>query len=100
MPRVVDHPLPIILGLIAFSLVHGWLYTKLAGSWPPGLWPRTWRLGGLAFVVSYLFFEFFAPFNLFREPLPLVAAELVFWAVIAAAEALAIVGILERRPAL
>lgn len=57
-----------ILGLIAFSLFHAWLYTRLARSWPPGLWP----------------------------PLPLVAVELAFWAVVALAEALAIVAVLER----
>jgi hypothetical protein len=96
LPRVVDAPLPIILGLFAFSLFHAWLYAKLAGHWPRGLWPRAWRLGGLVFVLSYVFFEFFTPFNLFREPLPLVAVELVFWAVVALAEALAIVAVLER----
>ena len=48
------------------------------------------------FILSYVFFEFFTPFNLFWEPLPLVAVELAFWAVIAAAGALAIAGVLER----
>lgn len=97
LPRVVGSPLPIILGLFAFSLFHAWLYAELSGSWPQGLWPRTWRLGGLVFVLSYVFFEFFTPFNLFWEPLPLVAIELAFWAVVTVAEALAIVGVLERR---
>ena len=87
LPRVVAHPLPIIVGLVAFSLAHAWLYANLGGGWPPGLWSRTWRLGGLVFVLSYLFFEFFTPFNLFWEPLPLVAVQLVFWAVTASAEA-------------
>lgn len=96
LPRVVGSPLPIILGLFAFSVFHAWLYAKLARSWPHGLWPRTWRLGGLVFVLSYAFFEFFAPFNLFWEPLPLVAVELAFWAVVAVAEAVAIVAVLER----
>lgn len=97
LPRVVGSPLPIILGLFGFSVFHAWLYAQLSGSWPHGLWPRAWRLGALVFVLSYLFFEFFTPFNLFWEPLPLVAVELGFWAVVAAAEALTIVGVLERR---
>lgn len=96
LPRVVNAPLPMILGLFAFSLFHAWLYAKLSRSWPPGLWPRTWRLAGLVFVLSYVFFEFFTPFNMFWEPLPLVAVELVFWAVVAAAEAMAIVVVLVR----
>ncbi len=94
LPRVVVSPLPVIAGLFALALFHAWLYAQLAEHWPRGLWPKTWRLGGLVFVLSYLFFEFFTPFNLFWEPLPLVAVELVFWAVVATAEALAIVGIL------
>jgi hypothetical protein len=96
LPRVVGAPLPIILGLFAFSLFHTWLYAKLSASWPHGLWPRAWRLGGLVFILSYVFFEFFTPFNLFWEPLLLVAVELAFWAVVALVEALAIVAVLER----
>jgi CheY-like chemotaxis protein len=86
----------VLLGLFAFSLFHAWLYGRLAESWPVGFWPRTWRLGGLVFVLSYAFFEFFTPFNMFWEPLPLVFVELVFWGVIAWAEAFAIVGVLDR----
>ena len=96
LPRIVSAPAPMIVGAFAFALFHAWLYAQLAGSWPSGLWPRTWRLAGLVFVLSYVFFEFFTPFNLFWEPLPLIGLELVFWAVVALAEALAVVGILGR----
>jgi hypothetical protein len=65
LPRVVDAPLLIVLGLLGFSLFHAWLYAQLARHWPSGLWPRTWRLAGLVFILSYAFFEFFTPFNLF-----------------------------------
>lgn len=96
LPRIVTAPVPMILGLIAFSLFHAWLYARLSGGWPRGLWPRTWRLGGLVFLLSYVFFEFFTPFNMFWEPLWLVAMELGFWAVVAVAEALVIVAVLGR----
>jgi len=39
--------------------------------------------------------EFFTPFNLFYEPVPLIVLELIFWAVIAISEALAIAAVLE-----
>lgn len=96
LPRIVNAPLPMILGFVAFSVFHAWLYTRLSGSWPSGLGPRAWRLGGIVFVLSYAFFEFFTPFNMFWEPMWLVAVELFFWAMVAAAEAVTIVAILER----
>ena len=46
-----------------------------------------------------MFWEFFTPFNQFGEPLPLVALELGFWAIIALAEAFVIAAILEPRKA-
>ena len=95
LPRVVSAPAPMIVGAFAFALFHAWLYARLVGGWPSGLWPRTWRLGGLVFVLSYVFFEFFTPFNLFWEPLPLIGVELAFWAVVALAEALAITAVLK-----
>jgi hypothetical protein len=59
---------------------------------------RATRFAGLLFFMTFLFWEFFTPFNQFGEPLPLIALELSFWAVIAIAEALAIAVVLERRP--
>ncbi len=51
----------------------------------------------LIFFLSFLFWEFFTPFNQFGEPLPLLALELSFWAVIALAEAFAIAGVMEGK---
>jgi hypothetical protein len=39
--------------------------------------------------------EFFTPFNLFGEPLPLIGLELVFWATIAFAEAFVMSSVFE-----
>ncbi|WP_198166438.1 hypothetical protein [Prosthecochloris sp. HL-130-GSB] len=46
--------------------------------------------------MTYLFREFFTPFNQFGEPLQLIAIELVFWAVIAVAEGTSIAWVMER----
>jgi hypothetical protein len=46
--------------------------------------------------MTYLFWEFFTPFNQFGEPLPLIALELSFWAAIAVVEAVVIAAIVER----
>jgi hypothetical protein len=47
--------------------------------WPPGFWSRFWRLGLLIWFFSLLFFEFQGPYNLLREPVPLLPLELLFW---------------------
>lgn len=96
LPLVVARPLLIILGLYGFAFLHAVIYRLLSPAWRPGVWPRALRLAGLLFAVCYLFWEFFTPFNQFGEPLPLLALELLFWAVVALAEGLAIAATAER----
>lgn len=95
LPLVVSHPGPIISGLMVFGLVHGFLYRWLSPAWPGGVTARALRFAVLVFVLSYLFWEFFTPFNQFGEPLRLVLLELGFWTTIALAEAFAIAYIME-----
>jgi hypothetical protein len=95
LPLVVANPAPIILGLILFALGHAHIYRWLSPHWPPGVTPRALRLAALIFFLSFLFWEFFTPFNQFGEPLPLLALELTFWATIALAEAFAIASVME-----
>ncbi len=95
LPLVVANPAPIVGGLMLFGIGHAFLYRWLSPHWPPGVLARGLRLAGLIFFLSFLFWEFFTPFNQFGEPLPLIALELSFWAVIALAEGLAIAGAIE-----
>ncbi len=96
LPLVVSNPAPIIIGLILFGILHAFLYRWLSPAWPQGVFPRTLRFAGLIFLLSFLFWEFFTPFNQFGEPLHLVAIELLFWALIAFVESLTIAGIMEK----
>ena len=98
LPLVVANPAPIIVGLMLFGVGHAFIYRWLAPGWPPGVRPRALRFGGLLFFLSFLFWEFFTPFNQFGEPLPLIALELAFWAVIALAESWVIAGVMEYHP--
>ncbi|MEE9594370.1 MAG: hypothetical protein V3V92_03125 [Candidatus Hydrothermarchaeales archaeon] len=95
IPLVVSSPPPIIIGLILFSIGHAFIYRWLSPSWPAGIKARSLRLATLVFFLSFSFFEFFTPFNMFGEPGPLIALELVFWAIIALAEAVAIATVME-----
>lgn len=98
LPLVVANPAPIIIGLFGFALGHAFIYRRLSPAWPPGVIPRALRLAGLVFFLSFLFWEFFTPFNQFGEPWPLIALELSFWAVIAIAEGLVISLVMEYFP--
>jgi hypothetical protein len=99
LPLVVAKPAPIIAGLLLFGIGHALIYRWLSGAWPAGVVPRALRLAGLLFFMTFLFWEFFTPFNQFGEPLPLIALELCFWALIALAESFAIVFVMERQGA-
>ena len=99
LPLVAFDPAPIIVGLLLFGVGHAFLYKWLAVSWPRGVAARALRFAGLIFFMTYLFWEFFTPFNQFGEPLPLIALELSFWALIALAEAFAIAFVMERKRA-
>ena len=95
IPKVVSDPLPILLGLFLFGIGHAFIYQWLVTAWPTGIIARAWRMAALIFFHSFLFWEFFTPYNQFGEPLPLIGLELTFWAIIAIAEAFAIATIFE-----
>ena len=96
LPLVVANPAPMVVGLMFFGLGHAFLYRWLAPGWPAGPWPRAWRLSALVFLLSFLFWEFFTPFNLLGEPWPLIGLELLFWAAIALAEGVVVTIVFER----
>jgi hypothetical protein len=98
IPLVVSNPVPIVLGLMLFGILHAFVYRWLAPAWPHGILERAWRLAALIFGLSFLFWEFFTPLNMFGEPLPLIGLELIFWGIIALAESVVIAAILEGRP--
>lgn len=95
LPRIVAEPGPMVLGLLLFAVGHAFIYRWLAPTWPPGTPARALRMSGLLFLVCFLFWEFFTPFNLFGEPVSLIAVELLFWGAIALAEGFAIAGVAE-----
>jgi hypothetical protein len=90
LPLVVAQPMPIILGIVGFGIIHAYLFRWLSHSWPKGVAKRAIRFACLVFLMTFLFWEFFTPFNQFGEPIYLIALELVFWAFIAFADGFAI----------
>lgn len=90
IPLVVDNPLPIVIGLLLFGIGYAFIYKWISYTWPPSVISRTWRMAILIFFFSFLFWEFFTPFNLFGEPIIMIGLELIFWAIIATSEVLTI----------
>ncbi len=90
LPRILEEP-GWLAGLMLFGIGHALLYRALSPAWRGGRWSRSFRLGGWIFALTFLFWEFFTPFNLFGEPLPLIGLELLFWGLTAFGEAAAIV---------
>ncbi len=97
LPLVVANPPPIVFGLLLFGIGHAFVYRWLSPGWPAGFVARGLRMAGLIFFMTFLFWEFFTPFNLFGEPIALIALELLFWAAIALGESLTLAGIIESR---
>jgi len=97
LPLVVNQPTPIILGIILFGIAHAYIYRWISSAWPEGIIKRGFSFALLVFVMTFAFWEFFTPFNLFGEPFGLIVLELAFWALIAIADGLSISAIMELR---
>ncbi len=90
LPLVVAKPHIIIVSLFVFAFMQAVVYKLLSPAWPAGIRQRALRLAALRFALTFLFWEFFTPFNQLGEPLPLIAVELCFWVIVALAESFAI----------
>lgn len=95
LPRIVDTPIVILAGMVAFGVAHAFLYRWVAPAWPAGTQARALRLGAIVWLGT-VFAEFIGPFNTLHQPLYLSVVAWSFWAVAAGAEAVAIVAILGR----
>jgi len=63
----------------------------MSQTWPQSIAEHTWRLAILIFFLSFLFWEFFTPSNLFGESIIMIGLELIFWVIIDVSEAFSIV---------
>ena len=75
IPMVVNSPVPIIVGIVIFGVIHAYLFRWLSPAWSGGIARQGLQFGALVFLMAFTFWEFFTPFNLFGEPLHLIALE-------------------------
>ena len=98
LPRLSQQPsFPMMGGFLLFTLLHVMVYLRLF----PVLPGNGWVAKGLSlalgiWVFQYGYFEFFTPFNQYREPLHLIAYELTLQGIMAAVEGLAIARLMGR----
>ena len=79
LPRIADLPWLLPVGLVIVGTASGLAYHLQAGSGTGSVWRRGRRFGLLAWLVAIPWFEFYLPFNVMREPVPLVMLELLCW---------------------
>jgi len=90
IPLAVNHPGVMTLGFIVLSVLHAFVYTKVRQGIPGEGWKKGLSFGLLIWLFSYVFFEFFTPWNMFGEPVALVGLELLFWIGVAFSEGVVI----------
>jgi hypothetical protein len=95
LPRVIETPAVILLGMVAFGIAYAFVYRSVASAWPAGIHRRAWRLA-LVIWLATVFSEFIGPFNVLHQPLQLSVVAWGFWAVSAVAEAYTLVYVLDR----
>jgi hypothetical protein len=94
LPRIIENPLLILSGFVAFGLVYAFVYRSAAASWPAGVLNRGWRLAVVVWIGT-IFSEFIGPFNVLHQPPALSAIAWAFWAVAALLEGYAIATVAE-----
>lgn len=79
LPLVLADPGLFTVGVALLGAVHGLVFRGIVRGLPADPLRRGLAFGLVLWALMALFFEFFAPLNLFGEPLALVALELALW---------------------
>jgi hypothetical protein len=80
---------PLYLAIAAIiGLLHGAVFVVVEPALPAGRIKKGLAFGGMVWGLMALYFEFHVPFNMFGEPIALVALELLFWVPVVAVEGL------------
>ena len=78
-PRMYTEPQVLWLGLLTIGVAYGWAFAAATSSWRGPWWRRGLAFGLLSWTLMTLWFEFYLPWNVLREPAALVGVELACW---------------------
>ncbi len=90
IPLAVNHPGIITLGFVILSILHTFVFAIIRQGIPGEGLKKGIIFGLIIWLFSYVFFEFFTPWNMFGEPLYLVGIELLFWIGVSLSEGIVI----------
>lgn len=79
LPRMAEHPEILLLGLLLIGLIYACTYEWLGNRLPGARIRRGLTFGLIAWALMVPWFEFYLPWNVMREPLPLVLLESLCW---------------------
>ena len=80
---------PLYMAIAAvIGAIHGLVFWWIEPALPRGIVARGLAFGAILWALMALYFEFHTPFNMFGEPVALVAVELVFWIAVVAVQGL------------
>ncbi len=79
IPLAIVNPALFSAGIALIGGVHGLVFAGIVRGLPKDVLKRGLAYGAILWAVAALFFEYFTPFNLFGEPLALVAFQLALW---------------------
>lgn len=78
---------PLYMAIAAgLGALHGLVFCWIEPALPRGILARGLAFGAILWSLMALYFEFHAPFNVFREPVALVAVEPLFWVAVTAVQ--------------
>lgn len=79
LPRMAEEPVVLPIGLLVIGAVHALAYRWVGRRLPGPPWRRGLAFGALAWALMVPWFEFYLPWNVMREPMPLVLLEAFCW---------------------
>jgi hypothetical protein len=80
LPRAAEAPWILPVGLLVIGAVHGMAYRFVRRALPGrAWWKKGLSFGAVAWALMVPWFAFYLPWNVMREPAPLVLLEMVLW---------------------
>lgn len=79
LPRVADQPAALPLGLLCIGMIYAVIYAWVGPRLPGRGWRKGLSFGVIAWALMTPWFEFYLPWNVMREPLPLALLEALCW---------------------
>ncbi len=92
LPRTQGQPLLLVAGLIGIALIYAMVHDAIRPVLSGSLVRRAAKFGLILWAVMVPWFEYYLPWNVLNEPLPLVLLECLCWFGVMQLVSFAIVG--------